>query len=57
LQVGHYPNQVIFALAGESSVPAELKTKADRLFCEFDSINDANLKILDQLEALGRRGS
>jgi len=42
--------------AGEPSVPAELKTEMDRLFTEFQSINDANLEILDKLEALGRRG-
>jgi hypothetical protein len=43
--------------AGEPSVPAELKTKVDRLFCEFHSINDTSLEIVDKLEALGRRGS
>jgi hypothetical protein len=41
---------------GEPSVPAELKTKVDRLLCEFQSIYDANLEILARLEALGRRG-
>jgi hypothetical protein len=36
---------------GDPSVPAELKTKADRLLCEFQSIDDAKLEILDKLEA------
>jgi len=38
--------------SGEPSVPAKLKTS---LFCEFHSINDASLEIVDKLEALGRR--
>jgi len=42
--------------ANEPSVPAELKTEADRLCCDLHSINDANLEIIDKLEALGRRG-
>jgi len=41
--------------SGEPSVPAKLKTKVDSLFCEFHSINDASLEIVDKLEALGRR--
>jgi hypothetical protein len=42
--------------AGESSVPLELKTQANRLFGEFNSINDANQQILDRLQALDKRG-
>ena len=42
--------------AGEPSVPPELKTRADQLFREFHSINDANLQILDELEPSGARG-
>jgi hypothetical protein len=41
--------------AGEASVPVELKTRVDRLLCEFHSLNDANLEILETLEALGKR--
>ena len=43
--------------ANEASVPAELKTKVDRLLCEYHSINDANSEIVDKLEALGKRGT
>jgi hypothetical protein len=35
--------------AGEASIPTELKTKVDRLFCEFRSLDDTYLKILDGL--------
>jgi hypothetical protein len=41
--------------AEEPSVPIELKTKADRLFREFDNINNANQQILDRLAGSGRR--
>ena len=42
--------------AGEASVPMGLKIKVDRLLCEFHSLDDANLEILDKLHALGKRG-
>jgi hypothetical protein len=42
--------------AGDPSVPLDLKTKANRLFGEFHSINDANRQILDRLETLSKRG-
>jgi len=35
--------------AGEASIPAELKTKVDRLFREFHDLSEANLEILDKL--------
>ena len=41
--------------AEEPSVPIELKTKADRLFREFDNINNANQQILDKLAGSGTR--
>ena len=41
--------------AGEASVPVELKTKVDRLLCEFQSLIHADLEILETLEALGKR--
>jgi hypothetical protein len=41
--------------AEEPSVPIELKTKADRLFREFDNINNANQQILDRLAGSGTR--
>jgi hypothetical protein len=41
--------------AEEPSVPIDLKTKADRLFREFDNINNANQQILDRLAGLGTR--
>jgi hypothetical protein len=39
--------------AGEPSVPIDLKTKADRLFRQFQDINNANQQILDKLEGKG----
>jgi hypothetical protein len=36
----------------EDSIPTELKTKMDRLFCEFRSLENLYLEILDRL----RRG-
>jgi len=42
--------------AGEPSVPPELRTRANRLFREFDNINDTSLQILDELEPSGTRG-
>jgi hypothetical protein len=41
--------------AEEPSVPIELKTEADRLFREFDKINNANQQILDRLAGSGTR--
>jgi hypothetical protein len=41
--------------AEEPSVPIELKTKADRLFREFDNINNADQQILDRLAGSGTR--
>jgi hypothetical protein len=41
--------------AEEPSVPIDLKTKADRLFREFDNINNANQQILDRLAGSGTR--
>ena len=34
--------------AVQSSVPTELKTRADRLFREFHTIDDANVQILNE---------
>lgn len=41
--------------AEEPSVPIELKTEVDRLFREFDNINNANQQILDTLAGSGTR--
>jgi len=36
--------------AAEDSIPTELKTKMDRLFCEFRSLENTYLEILDRLK-------
>jgi hypothetical protein len=36
--------------AGEASVPAELKTKVNRLLSEFHTLNEANLEVMDRLK-------
>jgi hypothetical protein len=41
--------------ADESSIPIDLKTRAGRLFREFDDINNANQQILDRLQGSGTR--
>jgi hypothetical protein len=41
--------------AEEPAVRIELRTKADRLFREFDNINNANQQILDRLAGSGTR--
>jgi hypothetical protein len=41
--------------ADEPSIPIDLKTRADRLFREFDDINNANQQILDRLQGPGTR--
>jgi hypothetical protein len=37
---------------GDGSIPAKLKSHADRLVREFHSLNEASLEILDELEAI-----
>jgi hypothetical protein len=37
---------------GDGSIPAKLKSHADRLLREFHSLNEVSLEILDELEAV-----